>query len=588
MKEPLYALRPVRRRAVECLAVGVDDAEFLDRVERLAEVPYSAVLLSGGTLDCSRYSIAVSDPFMVFTSKGQTCEVRSSYGTSTVFGEPLDILEKLCRSLVPYYGLGGMPFAGGAVGYLAYDLKNRTEELPQTAVDDTHLPDILMFWPLTVLIHDRRTGILTQINLDPAGHSLLQDPTCVLQPSKPELPGAAHNDRSGLDRSARSPMAVGVGSVHMYTADGCSGRSAMIPISEVRSDNTSSRQEKNSNPSNTVSRVEKCGRSHPLLARPIKGGEARTVSPGGRGKGEGGPAYFEDPPDFRERDHDVPGVDVGSLRSTFSREGYLDAVEKIRTYIRNGDVYQVNLSQRFEFPFAGDPFDLWKGLFQRNPAPFFAFINAGDHQVLSTSMERFLLRKGSQVETRPIKGTRKRGATAAEDEELRDELANSPKDDAELSMIVDLLRNDLGRVCQPRSVRVTEHKRLEAYENVYHLVSIVLGTLRPNVSHLDLIRATFPGGSITGCPKIRAMEIIDELEPVARHVYTGCIGYLGWHDNLDMNIAIRTAVIHRGRGLLSVGGGVVYDSDPADEYDETLHKGRTFLRLFGHPGEIPS
>jgi para-aminobenzoate synthetase component I len=271
------------------------------------------------------------------------------------------------------------------------------------------------------------------------------------------------------------------------------------------------------------------------------------------------------------------------LRSSFTQDQYLDAVSRIRRYIRNGDVYQVNLSQRFEFPVEGNPFHFWRTLFSLNPAPFYSYIQAGSHQVLSTSMERFLYLKDRKLETRPIKGTRKRGKTPEEDQELKTELADSPKDDAELSMIVDLLRNDLGRVCEPRSIRVADHKRLEAYTNVHHLVSTVTGILRPDVTYGDLVRATFPGGSITGCPKIRAMEIIDELEPISRHVYTGSIGYLGWHGNLDLNIAIRTAVVRQGRGVLSVGGGVVYDSDPQDEYEETLHKGRTFLKLLGRP-----
>jgi para-aminobenzoate synthetase component 1 len=194
-------------------------------------------------------------------------------------------------------------------------------------------------------------------------------------------------------------------------------------------------------------------------------------------------------------------------------------------------------------------------------------------------MERFLFRCGSTIETRPIKGTRRRGSTPEEDAALARELAESEKDDAELSMIVDLLRNDLGRVCKPRSIRVPQHKRIERYQNVFHLVSIVTGTLIPGTTAGDLLRATFPGGSITGCPKIRAMEIIDELEPTVRHVYTGSIGYVGWHDNLDLNVAIRTAVVTRGLGHVSVGGGVVYDSCEQDEYEETLHKGRTFFEV---------
>jgi para-aminobenzoate synthetase component 1 len=270
---------------------------------------------------------------------------------------------------------------------------------------------------------------------------------------------------------------------------------------------------------------------------------------------------------------------VGALRSNFTRPAYLQAITRIREYIRQGDVYQVNLAQRFSFPLSGEPYILFRRLFALNPAPFYAYLNCDDFQVLSTSMERFLYRRGDYLETRPIKGTRPRGLTPAADAELRRELADSLKDDAELSMIVDLLRNDLGKVCLPRTVKVKEHKRLEAYQNVYHLVSIVTGGLKPECTAVDILRATFPGGSITGCPKIRAMEIIDELEPNVRHVYCGAIGYLGLHRNMDLNVAIRTAIISRGQAHFAVGGGVVYDSREEDEYDETIHKGRTLFGL---------
>lgn len=270
---------------------------------------------------------------------------------------------------------------------------------------------------------------------------------------------------------------------------------------------------------------------------------------------------------------------VGALKSNFTRPAYLQAIRRIRDYIRKGDVYQVNLAQRFSFPLQGEAYNLFRRLFALNPAPFYAYLNCRDFLVLSTSMERFLYRQGDYLETRPIKGTRPRGRTPEEDAALRQELALSPKDDAELSMIVDLLRNDLGKVCKARTVKVKEHKRLEAYQNVYHLVSIVTGKVRPDTSHVDILRATFPGGSITGCPKIRAMEIIDELEPQVRHVYCGAIGYLGCHRNLDLNVAIRTAIISKGEAHFAVGGGVVYDSQEEEEYDETLHKGRTLFRL---------
>lgn len=268
---------------------------------------------------------------------------------------------------------------------------------------------------------------------------------------------------------------------------------------------------------------------------------------------------------------------AAALSANFTRPAYEAAVQRIIDYIRAGDVYQVNLSQRFSAPFTGDSFALFRQLWQHNPAPFFAFIQAGDHQILSTSPERFILQRGRYVETRPIKGTRPRGRDAQEDAALRAELAASAKDDAELSMIVDLLRNDLGKVCRAGSVAVTEHKRLEAYRNVYHLVSIVEGELEAAQNSVDLLRAVFPGGSITGCPKVRAMEIIDELEPCRRHLYCGSIGYIGFDERMDLSIAIRTATVTGDRLCFSVGGGVVFDSDPAAEYEETLHKGRTLL-----------
>ncbi|WIN00446.1 aminodeoxychorismate synthase component I [Actinoplanes oblitus] len=268
---------------------------------------------------------------------------------------------------------------------------------------------------------------------------------------------------------------------------------------------------------------------------------------------------------------------TGRCESAFSRDEYLAAVEAIRRYIVEGDVYQVNMSQRFQAPFTGDPFDCFAGMFAENPAPFFAYVNAGDHQIVSTSPERFVELRNGTVETRPIKGTRPRGTTPERDDALRAELRESTKDDAELSMIVDLLRNDIGKVCRPGSVRVLDHKRLETYRNVHHLVSTVTGELAPGRDAVDLLRATFPGGSITGCPKIRAMEVIDELEPVRRHIYTGSIGYLGFDGTMDLSIAIRTATFTGGTAVFSVGGGIVFDSDAASEYEETLHKGRTLM-----------
>ncbi len=283
--------------------------------------------------------------------------------------------------------------------------------------------------------------------------------------------------------------------------------------------------------------------------------------------------------------HPVPetgnfSTDSSGFQSTFSRSTYMTAVEKIKEYIISGHIYQVNLSQRFEGAFYGSSFAMFKTLFEMAPAPFYAYVNAGDHRIVSTSPERFLKQSGLMVETRPIKGTRPRGETGEKDRANAEELLGSKKDDAELSMIVDLMRNDLGRVCSGGSVKVMAHRRLEPYKNVFHLVSIIQGTLMDNKDSVDLLRAAFPGGSITGCPRIRAMEIIDEIEPCNRHIYTGSIGYISFHDTMDLSIAIRTATIRDDRILFSVGGGVVFDSDPSDEYDETLHKGRSITTLF--------
>ncbi|HEY9061213.1 MAG TPA: aminodeoxychorismate synthase component I [Pseudobacteroides sp.] len=268
------------------------------------------------------------------------------------------------------------------------------------------------------------------------------------------------------------------------------------------------------------------------------------------------------------------------FKSSFKKDEYIKAVERIKDYILSGDIYQANLSQRFESDFTGCPYQLFSKLYYKNPAPFFAFINAESHFIISTSPERFIKQKGRYVESRPIKGTRRRSQDPYEDEGLRADLISSEKDDAELSMIVDLMRNDIGRVCGANSVRVKEHKRVEAYKNVYHMVSVITGDLEDNVNSIDLIKATFPGGSITGCPKIRSMEIIGELEKYKRHVYTGSIGYISFHDTMDFSVAIRTATVFNNRIAFSVGGGIVFDSIPEDEFAETLHKGKSFFDVF--------
>lgn len=266
-----------------------------------------------------------------------------------------------------------------------------------------------------------------------------------------------------------------------------------------------------------------------------------------------------------------------TLKGGFTHQEYVTAVEQARQYIIAGDIFEVNLSQRFEAELTISPYELYRRLRQINPAPFASYLGFDEVSVVSASPERFLRLQGDQVETRPIKGTRPRGKTPEEDEALANELLNSPKDRAENIMIVDLERNDLGRVCRFGSVKVTELAILEVFPTVFHLTSSVVGRLREGKNSIDLLKATFPGGSITGAPKIRAMEIIDELEPTRRSVYTGSIGYLSFNGDLDLNIAIRTFLVKGGKAYFQVGGAVVYDSEPEAEYQETLDKARALI-----------
>jgi para-aminobenzoate synthetase component 1 len=266
------------------------------------------------------------------------------------------------------------------------------------------------------------------------------------------------------------------------------------------------------------------------------------------------------------------------LTSNFSQDAYLRVVERAIRYILAGDLFQVNLSQRLSYPAHDDAITLYLRLRERNPATFAAYFDAGRFQVASASPERFLNVRDGLVETRPIKGTRPRGDSQASDEQIAAELLASEKDRAENVMIVDLLRNDLSRVCEPESVRVRELCRLERYAAVQHLVSVVQGQLRQPQGPLDLLKVAFPGGSVTGAPKVRAMEIITELEPTARGPYCGALGYIGFDGSMDSSILIRTITAAGGYWQFPVGGGIVAQSDPAREYEETWHKAEGLLR----------
>ena len=267
------------------------------------------------------------------------------------------------------------------------------------------------------------------------------------------------------------------------------------------------------------------------------------------------------------------------VRANMTHGQYLDAIARIKHYLREGDCYQVNFAQRFSAPAEGDPWQAYKLLRALNAAPFGAYLETPDCHVLSSSPERFLQVRGGTVETKPIKGTCPRGQDPIEDLLLADALRLSPKDRAENVMIVDLLRNDLGKVCEIGSIRVPRLFQIETFARVHHLVSTVTGRLAESRSAVDLLRACFPGGSITGAPKRRAMEVIEELEPHRRGVYCGAIGYLGFDGAMDTNIAIRTLVHSAGTTRLWAGGGIVADSDPESEYRETYHKAGPLLDL---------
>ncbi|MGY8644256.1 MAG: anthranilate synthase component I family protein [Verrucomicrobiales bacterium] len=268
---------------------------------------------------------------------------------------------------------------------------------------------------------------------------------------------------------------------------------------------------------------------------------------------------------------------------TMDRDSFCAAVEKVQEYIAAGDIYQVNLSHRFrtDVPDSMDRFGLYERLREASPAPFSAFLEMGDRHILSTSPEQFLRMSGSAIQTRPIKGTRPRFRDLEMDEKSAYDLITSPKEIAELIMITDLERNDLGQICEFGSVEATDLLKLERFEQVFHLVSTVSGDLRPEIDHIDALAECYPGGSITGAPKKRAREIITELEPEPRGLYTGSIGIFGFNGESRFNIAIRTAIIENGDLHFHVGAGIVADSEPQKEWEETLHKAAGIFRACG-------
>ncbi len=271
-------------------------------------------------------------------------------------------------------------------------------------------------------------------------------------------------------------------------------------------------------------------------------------------------------------------LDEGDFKSGFTQAGFEAAVLRAQEYIGAGDIFQVVLSQRMSVPFHARPVDVYRALRALNPSPYLFFLDYGDVQVIGSSPEILVRRKGTEVTVRPIAGTRPRGSNAEEDRALQEELLADPKERAEHLMLIDLGRNDIGRVCEPGSVALTESFAIERYSHVMHIVSEVRGRLRDSCGVADVLRATFPAGTVSGAPKIRAQEVIRELEPVKRNLYAGAVGYIGWWGDMDTAIAIRTALVCGGRLHVQAGAGIVADSDPASEWHETMNKGRALLR----------
>jgi len=492
---------------------------------RLCDLPHT-LFLDSAVVDGERgrYSFVAADPFAYHELPTGHPEIHSR-------------LERLTREWTAATLPDLPPFQGGVAGVFAYELGQSIERVPAPRYDEFAFPAFAVGLYDVVLAFDhvRRRGWLVSQGF----------PATTAQERVDRARQRAAQFQRWLDRSP-------VETVRAAVAKRASARGQADPSCRIS--------------------------GQPLTSNP------RRIEC--RGESDCGAESFPDAmaPRFSTRES-AEGI-ADRLGSNFSRDGYLDAVRRAVEYIHAGDVFQVNLSQRLLHPADGDAIELYRRLRQRNPAPFAGYFDTGPFQVVSASPERFLQVRGGRVEARPIKGTRRRSASPEADLFTGDELLASEKDRAENTMIVDLLRNDLSTVCEPDSVRVEKLCGLEVYEFVQHLVSVISGRLAAGRTPFDLLWNAFPGGSITGAPKVRAMEIIAELEPTARGPYCGCLGYLGFDGAMDLNILIRTITAGGGWWQLPVGGGVVAQSNPQNEYEETWHKAAGLLRSLA-PGAVP-
>ena len=453
--------------------------------ERLAQQPWAMLLDSGQAINSStgmagsqygRYDILVAEPFITLVTQGEKTTVTQNNKIETSTQDPFLLLNAILEKHPVSNTSSSIPFAGGALGYFAYDLGRSIEKLPSLAINETQLPEMMVgIYDWAIVVDHRQKN--------------------------------CHLLSNAFQESTKANW-------------------------------------------------------HALCAR------------------------FDAP--YQAQDEEAFVV-TSPVQSNLPEPAYKQAFAKIKAYITAGDCYQVNLAQRFSASVQGDSWQMYKKLRQASPAPFMAYMNLplpnnqlanNQHfQVLSNSPERFLQTTGKHVETRPIKGTRPRSSDPEQDLAYSKELLTSTKDKAENVMIVDLLRNDLGKNCEIGSVKTSKLFQLQSFANVHHLVSIVVGKLKDNKTAVDILRGCFPGGSITGAPKLRAMQIIEELEPHRRGVYCGAIGYIGFDGNMDTNIAIRTVLIAKNNLSFYAGGGIIADSDVAKEYAETLDKASSITAI---------
>lgn len=449
-------------QAIE-LPYQADSSKLFDRI---ADLPWAVFLDSSWPYSQQgRYDILAALPYLTLTTLGVQTLIETDTGKTVSQEDPFALLKQqfMLHNNTHAPSNLGLPFAGGAMGYLSYDLARRLEQLPDHCLDDLQLPEMAMgFYACAIVVdHQQKRTQLVKAKQDAK-----TEETCQLI----------------LKRLQHKPNI------------------AMTPL--------------------------------------------KLLSP---------------------------------ITANFDQASYAKAFAKIQSYLYNGDCYQVNLAQRFTAEMEGSAWQFYQTLRQHNPAAFAAYLNTPDANILSFSPERFLQVHDAHVETKPIKGTRPRGVDVAHDIQLATELFHSSKDRAENLMIVDLLRNDLSKNCQLNSVRVPSLFALESHPSVHHLVSTVTGKLAADKHCVDLLRGCFPGGSVTGAPKIRAMQIIEELEPHRRGVYCGAIGYIDFNGNMDMNIAIRTLLWKQQQVFCYAGGALTIDSDCAAEYAETFAKVRILL-----------